>query len=548
MPRSLSRTKVTSGLICTLALALVITFGVASSASAEAPKATTLEKVASVVQPGVVYMETSYSGVVWNPILKVYIGGNDAAREFEALAGSCSGFFVNPDGYFASAGHCVEYDPAVKDQIIEQAVEWSYQNEPWWPADWSLEDAKLVAAQYFKVRSAESPDRNRPDRHVAAAYGVDIGGLPTGKALPARLLGYRASQRGDVALLKLEAEDVPVLKLAPEADIEVGTGIVSIGYPGSVDLVTDVSFDPSFKEGSVSSKRTIGDGLVEVYEVSAAVSNGMSGGPTVDRRGRVVGVNSFGIVGETQPFNFVTPAAEVTQLMRDKGVENRLGHTNSLYLAGLKEYYAGDREEALAKFNEVLGQVREHEFAQKFRAMALRLPKEEGGGMPWALIAISVAVAAALAGLAALPRRRRRGPAASSAAAGPRADTPPVAPVVAVTGNGDGGAPREAAGLVVLAGPLAGRRILLDSEMVLGRFTINDDEVSGQHAALRPRDGGVELTDLGSENGTMVNGARIAGSTQLASGDVITLGRTTIMVERPAAAEGATAVKTVHRR
>jgi serine protease Do len=537
MPRALT-------VLAALVSALLLALGLASRASAEAPKATTLEKVSSIAQPGIVYMETSYSGVVWDPVIKDYIGGSQTPQEFEAVAGSCSGFFVNPDGYFVSAGHCVEYDEAVKEQLIQQAVEWSYQNEPW-PDDWTLEDAQAFAAKYWKVRSADRPQRSRPDRRVAAAYGVDIGGLPTGKALPARLLGFRVFEQGDVALLKLEAEDVPVLQLAPEAAIEVGTEIVSVGYPGSVDLVTDATFDPSFKEGSVSSKRTIGSGLLEVYEVSAAVSGGMSGGPTVDRQGRVVGVNSFGIVGETQPFNFVTPASEVAQLMSDKGVKNQLGHTNRLYLQGLKAYYAGDREEALANLNELLDQVREHELAQKFRAKALRLPKEESSGLPVAIIGLGLGIAAVLAGVAILLRRRRRGPAAPAGPLAPRPQTPPMTGV-AVSGNGGNGnggaaigngapsqAPSKATTLVVLAGPLAGRRIPLDSAMVLGRATIDDEQVSGQHAALRPTGGGVEVTDLGSQAGTMVNGARIAGSAHVANGDMITLGSTTIMVERP---------------
>jgi serine protease Do len=516
-------------------LALLVALGVATSASADVvPKATTLEKVSSLAQPGIVYMETSYSGIVYDPTIEAFIGGNQSPREFDTLAGSCSGFFVNPDGYFVSAGHCVEYYPEVKQGIIEQAAEWSYQNEAW-PDGWTLEDALDYAARYWKVRSAETPDRNRPDRHVVAAYGVDIGGLPTGKALPARLLGFRAFEEGDVALLKLEAEDVPVLRLAPEADVEVGTAIVSVGYPGSVDLVTDVTFDPSFKEGSVSSMKTIEGGLVEAYEVSAAVSPGMSGGPTVDLQGRVVGVNSFRPAGETQPFNFVSPAAEVAQLMNDKGVENRLGRTNSLYVDALRAYYAGDREEALAKFDQVLGQVREHEFAQKFRAKALRLPKDEGDGFPYAPLVAGIAIAVALAGAAFLLYRRRRGSAGRRAPSGP---PPKMPPMTHVTGNGNGtrGASEDAPALMILTGPWAGRRIALGPEIVLGQSTINDDRASRQHATVRPHNGGFELTDLGSPNGTMVNGTRIEGSTELANGDVVTLGRTTIVVDLATAA------------
>ena len=45
-----------------------------------------------------------------------------------------------------------------------------------------------------------------------------------------------------------------------------------------------------------------------------------------------------------------------------------------------------------------------------------------------------------------------------------------------------------------------------------------------RHARVRPVDGGVEIEDLGSKNGTWVNGAQIDGPTRLAAGDVVGIG------------------------
>ena len=152
---------------------------------------------------------------------------------------------------------------------------------------------------------------------------------PSGKPLPARVLGFRAFESGDVALRKLEARTSRA-ELAPTADLEVGSQIVSVGYPGAVDLVTDQTFDPSFKDGAISSIKTVDDGLAGVSRSAARYRRGMSGGPTVDLQGRVVGVNWFGITGESQPFNFISPASEVQALMQDKGVENELGKPDEL--------------------------------------------------------------------------------------------------------------------------------------------------------------------------------------------------------------------------
>ena len=94
--------------------------------------------------------------------------------------------------------------------------------------------------------------------------------------------------------------------------------------------------------------------------------------------------------------------------------------------------------------------------------------------------------------------------------------------------------------LVFEAGPLAGRRIELESELVVGRedasLTIDDPEISRKHAAIRPAGDGFEIEDLGSRNGTHVNGSRIEGTTRLGGGDSIKLGQSVIRFESGRAA------------
>jgi pSer/pThr/pTyr-binding forkhead associated (FHA) protein len=93
----------------------------------------------------------------------------------------------------------------------------------------------------------------------------------------------------------------------------------------------------------------------------------------------------------------------------------------------------------------------------------------------------------------------------------------------------------EHAVLVVKEGPLAGRRIELEAELVLGRegagLTIDDAEISRRHAAVRLVGDRVEVEDLGSLNGTFVNGRRIESATALGTGDVVRLGHTLFEIE-----------------
>jgi serine phosphatase RsbU (regulator of sigma subunit)/pSer/pThr/pTyr-binding forkhead associated (FHA) protein len=91
--------------------------------------------------------------------------------------------------------------------------------------------------------------------------------------------------------------------------------------------------------------------------------------------------------------------------------------------------------------------------------------------------------------------------------------------------------------LVFLAGPIAGRRYKLgDGEYVIGRRSdcqifVPDMRVSRQHARLWKDGDGWTLEDLGSNNGTYINGARLQSATQLRHADEIMIANNKIRVE-----------------
>jgi pSer/pThr/pTyr-binding forkhead associated (FHA) protein len=91
--------------------------------------------------------------------------------------------------------------------------------------------------------------------------------------------------------------------------------------------------------------------------------------------------------------------------------------------------------------------------------------------------------------------------------------------------------------LSVVSGNGAGKRVPVLGEIMIGRedadIVVPDDTASRRHAAVRPTAEGLELVDLGSSNGTFVNGARIEGSHSLSDGDEIAVAGTTIAVELP---------------
>ena len=99
--------------------------------------------------------------------------------------------------------------------------------------------------------------------------------------------------------------------------------------------------------------------------------------------------------------------------------------------------------------------------------------------------------------------------------------------------------------LRVKSGPLAGQTIDVEDEVVIGRedtdLTIDDEELSRRHAVVRRHASRLQVEDLGSTNGTYVDGTRIEEPTVLGGGAEIRLGITTLVVEGvlPAGREGA---------
>ena len=97
------------------------------------------------------------------------------------------------------------------------------------------------------------------------------------------------------------------------------------------------------------------------------------------------------------------------------------------------------------------------------------------------------------------------------------------------------------AALRITAGPYAGRTIELRDEVIIGRddadVVIDDAEVSRRHAAVRRLPGALEVEDLGSSNGTFIDGERIEGAIRVGDGARIGLGDTVLEVEGVSAAQ-----------
>lgn len=163
-----------------------------------------------------------------------------------------------------------------------------------------------------------------------------------------------------------------------------------------------------------------------------------------------------------------------------------------------------------------------------------RLPPEDRGSGPVSQTPPAPADVPAVGGLRSAEEVLAAAPAASVPPPPVIPDPPPLAVVEEETGDDTG----DAVGGYALTWP--GGRILLGEHgtVLVGRsrtcdIVLDDGNVSRKHAELVRVDDAYEVRDLGSTNGTLVNGQRVR-SARLSPGDTVTFGTTTIRFDRSA--------------
>jgi serine protease Do len=142
----------------------------------------------------------------------------------------------------------------------------------------------------------------------------------------AKVLGIDTTT--DIAVLRIDAHDLPVVRLGDSKSLEVGDPVLAIGAPYGLEQTAT--------QGIVSAKgRSLpGDAVVPFIQTDAAVNPGNSGGPLFDGTGSVVGINAqiYSRSGGFQGLSFAIPidlAMKVkTQIVATgKATHGRLGVT-----------------------------------------------------------------------------------------------------------------------------------------------------------------------------------------------------------------------------
>lgn len=160
------------------------------------------------------------------------------------------------------------------------------------------------------------------NHHVVEDAEEIVVALSDRREREAELIG--ADPVSDLALLKIDAVDLPVVSIGSSEALKVGEWVVAIGSP--------FGFELSVTAGIVSAKgRSLPDEMgnyVPFIQTDVAINPGNSGGPLFDLKGKVVGINSqiFTRSGGFMGLSFAIPidvAMEVVEQLKDKGQVSR---------------------------------------------------------------------------------------------------------------------------------------------------------------------------------------------------------------------------------
>jgi S1-C subfamily serine protease len=318
--------------------------------------------VSSVGLPGTVLVFANVSAIA-----NCFPPNQTPFTQGTSIAAIGSGFFVNSQGYFVTNGHVIFANDASTPQNDKQ------DNHD------LIVQAAMNAIAAYEAQTGQTLTPGQVNTVIAdflsycvnsdfslvtyAILGTSTASGVSVNPLQALVVGSPspAAQR-DLAILKVNLANAPSLRLGDPTAVQTGDSIWALGFPGAVvlnpSLTSSVLIEPSFTDGIVSGSRT-STSSNPLFQISAAISNGNSGGPVLNTKGEVIGVSELASVNPSNGqiaagFNFAISSAAVMNYLSENGVSNSPGIVDSTYLQGVAYYYAGAYGSAIKKFRDTL--------------------------------------------------------------------------------------------------------------------------------------------------------------------------------------------------
>jgi serine protease Do len=221
--------------------------------------------------------------------------------------------------------------PAVVKIIVEQNVNRAN------PGRGAPDEVPEYLRRFFEYRGGPMPDQQRmgmgsgfiisadgyivTNNHVVEGADSVLVRMSDRREFDAEIVG--TDPRSDLALLRVEGSNLPVLSLADSDGLEVGEWVLAIGSPFGLDYSVTAGI-VSAKGRSLPTERN--ENYVPFIQTDVAINPGNSGGPLFNLDGEVVGVNSqiFTRTGGSIGLSFAIPVQVVRNVVAQLREDGRV--------------------------------------------------------------------------------------------------------------------------------------------------------------------------------------------------------------------------------
>lgn len=297
-----------------------------------------------------------------------------------------SGFIISNDGYILTNAHVVS-DVAYKEKIALQLVGLRFLAALSSEAELKKMDVALKAKNIkpgdeeqfgenlakdlskklvdkIKFNSEEKIIVLNPSSNSTKLSELIEGGFAT-KVVSVNK-NFLKDQK-DVAILKISGTNFPTVDIDSDAQVNVGDKIYIYGFPASGQFNSTDVLKPTFTEGTISGIKDSDTKEFKVFQTSAKVSPGSSGGPVFNKDGKVIGILTYATSSEESgdSFSFATPIHVAESMLDSIKITSIKNPSSVTLLDGIQNLENNRCRKALDEFNTIEGNTHKDFYQDK---------------------------------------------------------------------------------------------------------------------------------------------------------------------------------------
>jgi len=262
-----------------------------------------------------------------------------------------SGFFVNSYGYIVTAGHvlfCFTHTEFSQDLYTKYfLIDTSFLVllEAFEDAGYVFTSAEQALLLNYIRTYGQLQDSIRSTYAVLGEVKTTLTDVQA-KGWVARVVSISPYIERDIAVLKVELTNCPILKVGDSDKVVTGDSIYMFGFPAVVtfhaELGVETLLAPSMTSGIISAKR-LTNFQTPCFQTDASITHGHSGGPGLNSKGEVIGVCSRGAINEAGQqvagFDFLIQSNVLKAFLTENSVNNEKTPVDEAFLKGLLYFY-----------------------------------------------------------------------------------------------------------------------------------------------------------------------------------------------------------------